>query len=251
MTSVSEAAVVVVAAANGDGAVKARKASAVSCIQVTVPTTVTGPTDSSRWAAVTRLFNRHFDDSSVEELYQNYCQRTKATQHLDCFFLTGCLVAVHTAVAVALELHQSSSSSSSSGSSEQVQSLVCAGLSSVLAVAQASLGFYARSGPGRKRDVAWLTYTAWLLANALILGLLVLVPVSADRPLTWLLLVNFLTCVTLPLRLRVCLLLTASCSVLFLIVSALVSRQHQQVGPSFSLLTKSLALGQHSRSTVQ
>lgn len=186
----------------------------------------------------TKVIRRAFDDQALEELYQKYCQRSKESD-LDCFFLTGCLVAVHTAVSLSLKQQ--------AADAFQPLVLVCAGVSSVVAVAQASLGFYIR---GRKKtagdqatldvgqppaatttaaaavtSIGRLTYTAWLLANVLILGLLAVVPTfdHGTRALTWLLLVNFLTCVTLPIRLRVCLLLTSAASLLFLVVSAFTS----------------------------
>ena len=171
------------------------------------------------WLTFTRFVNRSFSDATLEELYQEYRQRTKASD-LDCFFLTGCLVAVHSAVAISLDLQSGS----------QVKGLVCAGLSSLLAVAQAAMGFYTRSRRGRvTTGQTWLTYTAWTLANLLIHGLLFL-PVSADRPLTWLLLVNFLTCVTLPLRLHWCFGLTFVSSSFFVLFSAFFSYTNQQVG---------------------
>ena len=187
------------------------------------------------WTIGTKVIHRAFDDIALEELYQKYCQRSRESD-LDCFFLTGCLVAVHSAVSFSLKQQD-----------QDLQSrvLIGAGVSSVVAVAQASLGFYIR---GRKKmknpaeddgghqqaaaaaaavvtSTSRLTYAAWLLANVLILGLLAVIPSSdqSTRALTWLLLINFLTCVTLPLRLRVCLLLTSITSLLFLVVSAFTS----------------------------
>jgi len=190
------------------------------------------------WTIGTKVIHRAFDDTALEELYQNYCQRSRESD-LDCFFLTGCLVAVHSAVSFSLKQQDQAL---------QSRVLIGAGVSSVVAVAQASLGFYIR---GRKKknsaadrqeaidngghqqaapaavvtSTGRLTYAAWLLANVLILGLLAVVPSSdqGTRALTWLLLINFLTCVTLPLRLRVCLFLTSITSLLFLAVSAFTS----------------------------
>ena len=193
-------------------------------------------TNNDGWTIGTKVIRRAFDDQALEELYQRYCQRSKESD-LDCFFLTGCLVAVHTAVSLSLKQQ--------AADAFQPFVLVCAGVSSVVAVAQASLGFYIRGRKKAANDEAALgggqvtaaaaaaavtstgrlTYAAWLLANVLILGLLAVVP-SFDhgtRALTWLLLVNFLTCVTLPIRLRVCLLLTSAASLLFLVVSAFTS----------------------------
>lgn len=188
----------------------------------------------------TKVIHRAFDDMALEELYQKYCQRSRESD-LDCFFLTGCLVAVHSAVSFSLKQQDSD---------QQSRVLIGAGVSSVVAVAQASLGFYIRGRKKKKKNPAdndngghqqassataaaaavvtstgRLTYAAWLLANVLILGLLAVVPSSdqGSRALTWLLLINFLTCVTLPLRLRVCLFLTSITSLLFLIVSAFTS----------------------------
>ena len=188
----------------------------------------------------TKVIHRAFDDMALEELYQKYCQRSRESD-LDCFFLTGCLVAVHSAVSFSLKQQDQD---------QQSRVLIGAGVSSVVAVAQASLGFYIRGRKKKKKknpadndngghqqasssataaavvtSTGRLTYAAWLLANVLILGLLAVVP-SPDqgtRALTWLLLINFLTCVTLPLRLRVCLFLTSITSLLFLIVSAFTS----------------------------
>lgn len=208
-----------------------------TAVQVTTPPS-SSPAVVVGWTS-SKVIRRAFGDRALEDLYLNYCQRSRESD-LDCFFLTGCLVAVHTAVALSLK--------QLANFDQEFESrvLICAGVSSVVAVAQASLGFYIRgrktvgnvlaageglesangaghSGQQQAANVTGrLTYTAWLLANVLILGLLALVP-SPDqgtRALTWLLLVNFLTFVTLPLRLRVCLLLTSVASLLFLVVSA-------------------------------
>lgn len=194
------------------------------------------------WTVGTKVIHRAFDDIALEELYQNYCQRSRESD-LDCFFLTGCLVAVHSAVSFSLKQQDQAL---------QSRVLIGAGVSSVVAVAQASLGFYIRGRKKKKNSAAAatagrqadqqaaaaaaaaaavvtstgrLTYASWLLANMLILGLLAFVPSSdqGSRALTWLLLINFLTCVTLPLRLRVCLFLTSITSLLFLAVSAFTS----------------------------
>lgn len=173
-----------------------------------------------------KVIRRAFDDQTVEELYLKYVQRSRESD-LDCFFLTGCLVAVHTAVSLSLKQQQD----------DESRILVCAGVSSVVAVAQASLGFYIRSrktssdgddeelGQQATAVTGRLTYASWLLANMLILGLQAAVP--SQNALAWLLLVNFLTCVTLPLRLRVCLLLTSAASLIFLIASAFTSWDQQ------------------------
>lgn len=221
-----------------------------------------------------KVICRAFDDLALEDLYLNYCQRWRESD-LDCFFLTGCLVAVHTAVSLTLKqlgnngqdvldksnyLMVNGSNDPLSPEVDQISNdqsdgsvgiLICASVSSVVAVAQASLGFYIRGrnnkavaggprssssslvqGLGDHQQAAnhltgRLTYAAWLLANVLILGLLALIPSSwttddpgSARALTWLLLVNFLTFVTLPLRLRVCLCLTGIASFIFLLVSA-------------------------------
>jgi hypothetical protein len=195
------------------------------------------------WTVGTKVIHRAFDDIALEELYQNYCQRSRESD-LDCFFLTGCLVAVHSAVSFSLKQQDQAL---------QSRVLIGAGVSSVVAVTQASLGFYIRGRKKKKNSAAAatagrqadqqaaaaaaaaaaavvtstgrLTYASWLLANMLILGLLAFVPSSdqGSRALTWLLLINFLTCVTLPLRLRVCLFLTSITSLLFLAVSAFTS----------------------------
>ncbi|KAI9551671.1 hypothetical protein GHT06_022007 [Daphnia sinensis] len=222
-------------------------------------------TGRASWTIGTKVIHRAFDDVALEELYQKYCQRSRESD-LDCFFLTGCLVAVHSAISFSLKQPE-----------QELQSrvLVGAGVSSVVAVAQASLGFYIRGrkkknsavdqgvdGGGHQQATAAaivtstgrLTYAAWLLANVLILGLLAVVPSSdqGTRALTWLLLINFLTCVTLPLRLRVCLFLTSIVSLLFLAVSAFTSWDqaghhrptlHQQLMGETILLVGSISLG--------
>lgn len=181
----------------------------------------------------TRVVRRAFEDQALEEAYQTYVKGTKASD-LDCFFLTGCLVAVHAAVSLSLE--QQATSAADPAAFPHVGVVVTAGFSCIVALAMASLGFYIRSrkpsdpgaaaagaAPSRPRiPIAdRLIFTAWLLANVLILGELVFVPTS--WALTWLLLFNFLTCITLSARLRVCLLLTSSSSVLFLALSVWVS----------------------------
>ncbi|XP_046444965.1 adenylate cyclase type 3-like [Daphnia pulex] len=222
------------------------------------------------WTVGTKVIHRAFDDIALEELYQNYCQRSRESD-LDCFFLTGCLVAVHSAVSFSLKQQDQAL---------QSRVLIGAGVSSVVAVAQASLGFYIRGRKKKKNSAATatagrqadqqaaaaaaaaavvtstgrLTYASWLLANMLILGLLAFVPSSdqGSRALTWLLLINFLTCVTLPLRLRVCLFLTSITSLLFLAVSAFTSWDeagihrptlHQQLMGETILLVGSISLG--------
>lgn len=249
------------------------------------------------WSQIgSKIFRRVFDDQEVEELYQSYCQRSRESD-LDCFFLTGCLVAVHAAVSFSLQQHRLDrhqqlllDASDSGGGGQQLEQqpdhdvagnvvdqqqqqpagpglvewpvLICAGVSSVVAVAQASLGFYIRgrktmagragtvdqgldSGAGQHHaptavtsTIGRLTYAAWLLANVLILALMAVVPSSNQSTFTWLLLVNFLTFVTLPLQLRVCLLLTSAASFIFLVLSVFhwwgqTANLHQQVGFCF------------------
>lgn len=183
--------------------------------------TVATTTNEERKAAVSRVIRRAFDDPKLEEAYQAFIQRSKASD-LDCFFLTGCLVAVHATVTLSLEQNQTTTAAS-----PQVNVLVSAGFSSIVAIAMASLGFYIRSRNHKAVTVDptpapvivtdRLLYAAWLLANVLILAQLVFVPTS--WALTWLLLVNFLTCITLSVRLRICLLLTTGSSLLFLALS--------------------------------
>lgn len=172
--------------------------------------------------AFKRVIQRAFEDRTLEEAYQTYVQRSKAAD-LDCFFLTGCLVAVHATVSLlSLEQHAVTDGEMSTPS---VKVLVCTGFSSIVAITMASLGFYIRGRNSRTPDdeasvpgtpiTDRLLYFAWLLANVLILSQLILVP-PVSWSLTWLLLFNFLTCITLSVRLRICLLLTSGASLFFL-----------------------------------
>ena len=188
------------------------------------------------WKGAVKVVRRSFDDGALEQVYQSYCQRCRESD-LDCFFLTGCLIAVHTAVGLSLE--QETASLLDSGP----RALAGAALSVVVAVAMASLGFYVRHRKQRAKrtdrllesggepeahgQADRLTYVAWTVANVLILAVLVAMPQwdSGSRALTWLLLVNFLTCITLPLRLRVCSALTVSASLIFVVLSACLTIQ--------------------------
>lgn len=179
------------------------------------------------WKGAVKVIRRSFDDGALELVYQSYCQRCRESD-LDCFFLTGFLIAVHTAVGLSLEQQHE----------PVLQVLAGAAVSVVLAVAMASLGFYVRhrkrtgqtgrlmeSGGGSEEPGGGadrLTYVAWIVANVLILAVFVATPPwdRGSRALTWLLLVNFLTCITLPLRLRVCSALTISSSLVFVVLSA-------------------------------
>ncbi|EFX83689.1 hypothetical protein DAPPUDRAFT_100369 [Daphnia pulex] len=99
------------------------------------------------WTVGTKVIHRAFDDIALEELYQNYCQRSRESD-LDCFFLTGCLVAVHSAVSFSLKQQDQTL---------QSRVLIGAGVSSVVAVAQASLGFYIRGRKKKKNSAAAAT----------------------------------------------------------------------------------------------
>lgn len=196
----------------------------------------TDGTDAARrsaWGGAVKVMRRSFDDGALEQVYQSYCQRCRESD-LDCFFLTGCLIAVHTAVGLSLE--QDAQSPLESGP----RALAGAAVSVVVALAMASLGFYVRHRKRAKRTDGplesggepeapgqpdRLTFVAWLVANVLILAVLVAAPAchAGSRALTWLLLVNFLTCITLPLRLRVCSALTVCASLAFVALSACVA----------------------------
>ena len=73
-----------------------------------------------------------------------------------------------------------------------------------------------------------MTYTAWLSANVLMLAILELAWPSRTA-VTWFLLVNFLTCITLPLRLSIYLTLTTAVGAVFLAVSAWNAYDYQRI----------------------
>ena len=235
----SRVVVVMAASANGDKAagpvaIQRRASSATAEAGTAVSATAAAAVSDGR-NALRRVVSRAFEDKALEEAYQTYVQRSKSSD-LDCFFLTGCLVAVHTAVCLSLE--QQAITTADPTAPPHVGVLVSAGFSCIVALTMASLGFFIRSrkpsdpaaaaaaaGAASPRPAISITdrliFTAWLLANVLIVAQLVFVPIS--WALTWLLLFNFLTCITLSVRLRVCLLLTSSASLLFLALSIWIS----------------------------
>ena len=175
--------------------------------------------DSGRRWMQSGLIRRFFSDQTVEQLYQKDRQRCKES-HLDCFLTAVVLVAAHSTVSVSLTL-----SAADDHDPPPWASIVLSAVSGTVALVQSCLCLRLRCWlRPTVAAVQRLTCAAWLLANVLILSLLLLPHQArlgpAAPPLTWLLLVNFLTCVTLPLRLLTCLVLAFVASVLFVTVSA-------------------------------
>ena len=161
------------------------------------------------------LFRRAFQDRSIEELYQRYCQHHKESD-VDCFFVAACLIAIHSAVNVTC---------CPDDADVPLRSILLALVSAGVAVTQVLLGLCIRRWRQHRTErastvVLTATYTAWLLVNIIILALLHFEPTVSQWSLTWLLLVNFLTCVTLPIRLLTCLIFTTTTGLLFVVLSA-------------------------------
>ena len=187
-----------------------------------------------RPVSASKLIHGAFNDDSVEELYQRDCQQSKECD-CDCFFAAVFLVAVHSVASVSL---------TSQSDHNRWQHLLLLILSSSVALLHTCLWLYVRFSNKsqqqqqqqqqqqlRRRSSAdsgdsidgvrrsSMAYAAWLSANVLIVAIVQLAWPSRVA-LTWFLLVNFLTCITLPLRLPTCLTLTSAVSVVFLAVSA-------------------------------
>lgn len=161
------------------------------------------------------LLRRVFDDQSTEELYQRYCQHHKELD-ADCFFVAAFLVAAHSAAGVCF---------SDAGSAPPWANVALSLAATVVAVAQVGLGLCVRHWRLRRTKTATqvvvtATYSAWLLVNVLVLCLLATPSAVSHLALTWLVLINFLTCVTLPFRLLTCLVFTSTTGLLLVTLSA-------------------------------
>ena len=153
-----------------------------------------------------------------EDVYQRYRQRDRQ-RHMDCFLACGALIGVHSGTSVLL---------SESSWASWVFATLCIAASAAALCAAAC-----------RRNQRWplvITYVGWLLVNSTVVGLAGFTQPSRWM-LTWLLLVNCLTSVTLPVRLPVCCALTFSTTAVFVATSATQNDAPQQVSSNFCLIS--------------
>lgn len=139
------------------------------------------------------LFWSSFKDPSLEKLYQSYSVKQKRAG-LECFLITAILFDIYMLVVP-------------SG-----QDLIVFGVMSTFLILNCCLLIWCKRGAAMQKCTIWpvIPHISWHIANAQLLVSLFLKKndVTSRDSLGWVLLLDYLIYVTLPLRLRYCTILS-------------------------------------------